>query len=90
MKDRNFKVIVQIREDLNEEQKGFIKGEIENLQKTFNIENDGKEYYKAGEVKGYEDFGAVAVFYCLLEGCKEYLARLEYYDAEEGEKRIAV
>ncbi|MDO4765951.1 MAG: hypothetical protein Q4A29_07815 [Eubacteriales bacterium] len=90
MTDRNFKVIAQVREDLDDDQKFYIKEEMKNLQQKFNIENDGKEYYKAGEIKGYEDFGAVAVFYCLLEPYKEYFARLEYYDVEEGEKKIAI
>jgi len=62
--------------------------EIKSKLKIVNI--DDVTYCKAQPIKEYNDFGAVAFFYCALKDIKEFFEMLEYYDLEEGECSVAV
>ncbi len=90
MNTYHFKVVARVREDLSEGQRAFIEKEMALWQEKFKLEREGEAYYKAGEVRGLDDFGAVTVFYCKLKKRKEYFKALEYHDLWEGEKQVAV
>lgn len=92
MNNYNFKVIARIREDLNPQEKQYINDYLNEWKEKFEVKKiDDETYCKDGIIEGYNDFGPVAFFYCIMEDEKKYFSKLEYHDLEnEKESRIAV
>lgn len=91
MENYNYKVVAKLKSNLSEENRKIVTGKIEDLQKRLRlIKADEITYHKAAPIQGYDDFGAVTIFYCALEDMKEYFETLEYYNLWEDRKRVAV
>lgn len=91
MRQYNYKVIAQLRDDLSEQQYQAASSEIQMYQEKFGIiKIDYQTYCKAEGTENGSDFGAVTFFYVALEDMKEIFKKLEYYDLEEKSKRVAV
>lgn len=91
MENYNYKVVAKLRNDLSEEDKKIVMNKIEDLQRRLKIIKIDEETYRKKEpIQGYDDFGAVTIFYCALEDMKEYFESLVYYNLWEDRVRVAV
>ena len=89
--DYNFKVVAKLRDDLTDEEHKMAFERLTKWQRKYKMINiDEITYRKAGPIQNYDDFGAVAFFYCVLKDFKECFEKLEYYDFGEGIKRVAI
>ena len=87
----NFKVILELRDDLNDEDKQAGRELLAKWQKAYNIiEVEKNTYCKEGNNERCSDFGGVTFFYLALKKYKKYFKKLEYYDMWGGSTDIAV
>lgn len=91
MEDYNFKVVAELRDDLDEQEAGKAKHKINDLKRRLRlIQLDSGEYIKMPPNKGIDDFAAVYGFYHELENNKQWFSKLMYYNLFQGITRQAV
>ncbi len=92
MEQKNLKVILELKDNLNEKQKQEAIEYIEKWKNKFDIEKvDSITYCKKGNNLKYEDdFGSVTFFYGLLIRKKEYLKKLELIKIQSGKRYVTV
>ncbi len=89
---KNLKVIMKLRDDLDENEIIEATNYINKWSTKFNIENlDDETYCKAGNNPKYnDDFGSVVFFYGKMKRMKKFFSKLGCYDLVYGEKDIAI
>ncbi len=92
MEQKNFKVIFELRDDLEEKEKKEAIEYIEKWKNKFNIEQlDENTYCRKGDNKNYsDDFGDISGFYVVLSQKKEIFKKLETIKVSTGKKYVAV
>lgn len=89
----NYKIVFELKDDIKDDELKRLNENIENLKGKFHIKQVGdNEFRRLGNNPTIQDdFGDVAVFYCLLEyDYKNYFKKLECHDIPEGTINVAV
>lgn len=91
MTDYSYKVVAVLKDGLDIATAQAIQSEICDLKAKLHIQNlDTITYIKKQPYEKYQDFGAVAFFFCALKDKKDYFVKLEYYDLLGEKVKIAV
>ncbi|MBE5849306.1 MAG: hypothetical protein E7298_03970 [Lachnospiraceae bacterium] len=83
----NYEVKILLRDDLEQDEKAFIIGYINDLsqQLGMTLDSDGITYSKKEPYKQLEDIPAGFKFYNKLRKYKDYFSIYEYYSYLEGD-----
>ncbi len=92
MDQKNLKVILELRDDLEEKEREEAIAYIETWKNKFRIEKiDDVTYCRKGNNKNYgDDFGDVTFFYGLLRKRKQYFNKLELIKIQSGEIDVTI
>ncbi len=92
MEQKNLKVIFELKDDLNEQDKKEAIEYIEKWKEKFNIEQlDENTYCRKGDNKNYsDDFGDVTFFFFQLEDIKDNFKKLELIKIKSGKRYVTV
>ncbi len=88
----NYKVVYELRDDLQKEELDDILKYIEELSNKFNIISIDKNSYRrrGNNINANDDFGDVVTFYHVLGDKKEYMKKLELYKIKTGQRYVEV
>ncbi len=92
MEQKNLKVIMKLRDDLDENERIEAVNYVNKWKEKFDIENlDDETYCKAGNnLKYNDDFGSVSFFYAILGEKKKYFSKLELIKVDLGKRYVTV
>lgn len=91
MTEYSYKVVAVLKDSLGNEKAQEIQAEICDLKSKLHIQNlDAITYIKKQPYEKYQDFGAVAFFFCALKDKLDCFSKLEYYDLLDAKIKIAV
>lgn len=87
----SYKVIATIKPEISSEEQQIVHDRISDLTEKLRLKNIANDtYVKEIPFEKYQDFGAVAFFFCALKDMKEYFSKLEYHDLAFGKKKSAL
>ena len=87
--DYRFKVVVQVKDSLSEEEKKQLSNKINFLKKVLKL-NQINECEFVSQKLDNTDFSRVYGLFMQLEEMKEFFNKLEYYDYIDDEVEVAV
>ena len=81
----NYKVVLEIADNLNDEEREYIEKEIAYEANRFGVEqHEDGAWYKKGAFTGKNDFGAVTSFMYFMEKNKPCFNKLEWHSLTDG------
>lgn len=89
---KNLKVILELKDNLEEQKKEEAIAYIEKWKNKFSIEQlDDETFCRKGNNEHYgDDFGDVTFFFYQMEDVKEYFKKLELIKIQSEERYVAV
>ncbi|PID82265.1 MAG: hypothetical protein CSB16_02085 [Clostridiales bacterium] len=92
MGQKNLKVVLELRDDLEEKEREEVIAYIEKWKNKFRIEKiDDVTYCRKGDNKNYgDDFGDVTFFFHQMGDVKQYFKKLELIKIQSGKKYVTV